>query len=325
MTTKNALIKAACATAALASWGAQPASAQAEWPQRPVHFIVAFAPAGPADVVGRIVAQALQDKWKQSVVVENRGGGGGNIGASVVARAEPDGYAVLVTTSAFPVNLTLYDKPGYALSDFHVAAIAATTPNVLARNASLKQTTLPDIIAAAKTENFSYASAGVGTTTQLAGELIFKILAKVDVRHVPFTGAAPAATALMSGQVQLAMLTQSSVSEFIKSGQIKAVAVTAAQRLPSMPDVPTVRETGVGDIVASTDIYFLMPAKTPPEIIGRFNADLNEILKSGQLDKAYAAAGVAPMTLDQAASDAYLAGETKKWGGVIKAAGVKAE
>jgi len=301
------------------------AFAQGAWPQRPVHFVVAFAPAGPADVVGRIVGQALQDAWKQSVVVENRGGGGGNIGASVVARAEADGYTVLVTTSAFPVNLTLYDNPGYALADFHAAAVAATTPNVLARAANLKQTTLPEIIEAAKTQNFSYASAGVGTTTQLAGELIFKILAKVDVRHVPFTGAAPAVTALMSGQVQLAMLTQSSVGELVRTGAIKAVAVAAEHRVPGMPDVPTVKETGVGDIVASTDIYFLMPARTPLAVVEKFNADLNAIIDSGGLDAAFASAGVSPVRLNQAGADAYLAGEAKKWGGVIKAAGVKAE
>ncbi len=304
---------------------AAPAARAQAWPDRPVHFVVAFAPAGPADVIGRIVGQALQDKWKQTVVIDNRGGGGGNIGASVVARAEPDGYNVLVTTSAFPVNLTLYEKPGYALADFHAAAIAATTPNILVRTPSLKQTTLPEIVAAARTENFSYSSAGVGTTTQLAGELIFRIEAKVDVRHVPFTGAAPAANALMAGQVQLAMLTLSSAGEFIKAGSIKPVAITTAKRVAAFPDVPTVNETGVGKVEAATDIYFLMPAKTPMAIIEKFNADVNDLIKSGALDKAFAAAGVSPVTLSQAEADAYTVGEAKKWGDVIRATGVKAE
>jgi tripartite-type tricarboxylate transporter receptor subunit TctC len=302
-----------------------PAGAQTAWPEKPVHFIVAFAPAGPADVIGRIVGQALQDKWKQTVVIDNRGGGGGNIGASVVARAEPDGYGVLVTTSAFPVNLTLYEKPGYALSDFKTAAYAATTPNILVRSTALKQTNLPDIIAAAKTENLSYSSAGVGTTTQLAGELIFRVIAKVDVRHVPFTGAAPAANALMGGQVPLAMLTLSSAGEFIKAGSMKGVAVTTTHRVPTLPDVPTVNETGIGKVEAATDIFFFMPAKTPQAIIEKFNADVNALIKSGALDKAFAAAGVSPVTLNQAEADAYVAGEAKKWGDVIRAAGVKAE
>lgn len=315
----------ASALSLLVACSAGVARAQSSWPDRPVHFIVAFAPAGPADVIGRIVGQALQEKWKQTIVIENRGGGGGNIGAALVARAEPDGYSVLVTTSAFPVNLTLYEKPGYALADFHAAAHAATTPNIVVGSPKLKQASLADVVAAARTENFSYSSAGVGTTTQLAGELIFRVISKVDVRHVPFTGAAPAANALMGGQVPLAMLTVSSAGEFIKSGAMRGLAVTTSKRVPSLPDVPTVEETGVGKVEAATDIYFFMPAKTPPAIIEKFNADVNALIASGSLDKAFAAAGVAPVNRSRAEADAYVAAEAKKWGDVIKAAGVKAE
>ncbi len=314
---RNAAVFAAC----LAAF---PAAAQS-WPQRNVRFVVAFAPAGPADVVARIVSPPLQEKWGQTIVVENRGGGGGNIGAQAVARAEPDGYTVLVTTSAFPVNLTLFANPGYALSDFKTAAYAATTPDILVRSPTLKYTTLQEIVAAAKTENLSFGSAGIGTTPQLAGELIFRILAKVDVTHVPFTGAAPAANAVMGGQLPLASLTVSSAGEFIKTGAMKGVAVMTSKRLPSLPDVPTVEETGIGKVEASTDIFFFMPAKTPAAVVGKFNADLNEIIKSGALDKAFAAAGVSPATPDQKTADAYVAEEARKWGEVIKAAGVKAE
>ena len=165
---RNAAVFAAC----LAAF---PAAAQS-WPQRNVRFVVAFAPAGPADVVARIVSPPLQEKWGQTIVVENRGGGGGNIGAQAVARAEPDGYTVLVTTSAFPVNLTLFANPGYALSDFKTAAYAATTPDILVRSPTLKYTTLQEIVAAAKTENLSFGSAGIGTTPQLAGEVLEKKL-----------------------------------------------------------------------------------------------------------------------------------------------------
>jgi tripartite-type tricarboxylate transporter receptor subunit TctC len=309
--------------AVLAALAASPA--RAAWPDRPVRFVVAFAPAGPADVIGRIVGQALQAKWDQTVVIENRGGGGGNIAASLVSRAEPDGYTVLVTTSAFPVNLSLYDKPGYALADFKTAAYPARTPNILVRSNTLKQTTLPEIIAAARTENLSYSSAGIGTTTQLAGELIFRVIAKVDVRHVPFTGAAPAANALMAGQVPLAMLTLSSAGPFIKANSMQGVAITSAKRAATLPDVPTVEETGVGKVEASTDIFFFMPAKTPAAIVEKFNADVNALLGSGALDKAFAAAGVEPVVLTQSQSDAYVAEEARKWGEVIRAAGVKPE
>ena len=310
---------------ALTPWLMVSVNAQQAWPQRNVRFVVAFAPAGPADVVARIVAQPLQDRWGQSVIVENRGGGGGNIGAQTVSRAEPDGYTILVTTSAFPVNLTLYDKPGYALSDFSAAAYVATTPNILVRSPNLKQTTLPDIVAAAKTENLSYSSAGVGTTTQLAGELMLRILGHADVRHVPFTGAAPAANAVMSGQVPLAMLTVSSAGPFIKSGLLKGVAITTAQRSADLPDVPTVEESGLGKVEAATDIFFFMPAKTPDAVVEKFNADMNALIKSGSLDKAFAAAGVTPVTPDRAAAGAYVASEVRKWGDVIRAAGVNPE
>ena len=248
-----------CVLAALAC--AAPAAAQEAWPQKNVRLVVAFAPAGPADIVARLLGQSLQDKWGKPVVVENRAGAGGNAGAAAVARAEPDGYSILVTTSAFVVNLSLYDKPGYALADFKAAVYAATTPNIVVSSPTLRASTLPEIIAAAKTANLSYASAGVGTTTQLAGELIFKILAGVDIRHVPFTGAAPAANALVAGQVPLAMLTVSSAGPFIKSGAMKAVAVTTARRVAELPDTPTVTETGVGNVEAATDIFFFMPSR----------------------------------------------------------------
>ena len=314
------------AVAALALCLAPRASlAQETWPQKNVKFLVAFAPGGPADVIARIVGQALQEKWGKTIIVENRAGAGGNLAAVFIARAEADGYSVLVTTSAFVVNTSLYDKPGYALADFSTAAYAATTPNILVRSPALKHATLTEILTASKTENLAYASAGIGTTTQLAGELIFKILAKVDVRHVPFTGAAPAASALIAGQVPLAMLTVSSAGPFIEAGSMKAVAVTTATRLKTLPDTPTVIETGVGNVEAATDIFFFMPAKTPAAIVTKFNTDLNGIVASGALDKAYAAAGVAPVSLDQTQAHAYVAREIDKWGDVIRKTGVKVE
>ncbi len=301
------------------------AQAQNAWPNRNVRFIVAFAPAGPADVIGRIVGTALQEKWGQTVVIENRGGGGGNIGASTVSRAAPDGYTVLVTTSAFAVNLTLYDKPGYALNDFHVVSVAATTPDILVRSPRFAPATLPDILTASKTTPLSYSSAGIGTTTQLAGELMLRILGKSDIKHVPFTGAAPAVAAVLGDQVQLAMLTIASTAEYLLAGTLKGVAVTTDKRLKAFPEIPTATEAGLGPVIAATDIFFLMPAKTPPEILAKFNADVNALISGGSLDKAFAAAGVSAVSLTQPEADAYVAGEAKKWGDVIQQAGVKVE
>ncbi len=315
----------AIAIAALALCSLGPARAQPAWPQRPVRLVVAFAPAGPADIVARLLASQLQEKWGQNVIVENRAGGGGNVGAQVVSRADPDGYTVLVSTSAFSVNLTLYDKPGYALSDFHTAAVATSSPNILVGSLDRQENTLRDYIESAKTQNLSYGSAGIGTTPHLTGELIFRIMNKVDVRHVPFTGAAPAVTATMGGQVPLAWVALPGAFEQVKSKTVKGIAIATARRIPELPDVPTVNESGIGDIEAVSVVAFYMPAKTPMDVVEKFNADVNAIIKSGVLDKGFAAAGAFPMQLNQREADAFVEGEAKKWGDVIKAAGVKAE
>jgi tripartite-type tricarboxylate transporter receptor subunit TctC len=301
------------------------AMAQAAWPQRNVRLVVAFAPAGPADIVARLLAQQLQQKWGQSVIVENRAGGGGNVGAQAVSHADPDGYTILVSTSAFSVNLSLYDKPGYALSDFHTAAVATSSPNILVASPTLKQNTLKEIIDAAKTENFTYGSAGIGTTPHLTGELIFRIMNKVNVPHVPFTGAAPAVTATMGGQVPLAWVALPGAFEQVKSKTVKGVAIATAKRIPELPDVPTVNESGLGNLEAVSVVAFYMPSKTPMDIVEKFNADVNAVIKSGVLDKGFAAAGAFPMLLDQKQADAFVADEAKKWGDVIKQAGVRAE
>ncbi len=301
------------------------ANAQTTWPQRNVRFVVAFAPAGPADIVARLLALQLQEKWGQSVIVENRAGGGGNVGAQAVSRADPDGYTILVSTSAFSVNLTLYDKPGYALSDFHTAAVATSSPNILVASPTLKQNTLKEIIDAAKMENFTYGSAGIGTTPHLTGELIFRIMNKVNVPHVPFTGAAPAVTATMGGQVPLAWVALPGAFEQVKSKTVKGVAIATARRIPELPDVPTVNENGIGDLEAVSVVAFYMPSKTPMDIVEKFNADVNAVIKSGVLDKGFAAAGAFPMQLNQKQADAFVAEEAKKWGDVIKQAGVRAE
>ena len=301
------------------------ANAQTTWPQRNVRFVVAFAPAGPADIVARLLALQLQEKWGQSVIVENRAGGGGNVGAQAVSRADPDGYTILVSTSAFSVNLTLYDKPGYALSDFHTAAVATSSPNILVASPNLKQNTLKEIVDAAKTENFTYGSAGIGTTPHLTGELIFRIMNKVNVPHVPFTGAAPAVTATMGGQVPLAWVALPGAFEQVKSKTVKGVAIATARRIPELPDVPTVNENRIGDLEAVSVVAFYMPSKTPMDIVEKFNADVNAVIKSGVLDKGFAAAGAFPMQLNQKQADAFVAEEAKKWGDVIKQAGVRAE
>ena len=319
----NAFKAALCASLVIPALA--PAQAQETWPTRNVRFLVAFAPGGIGDIIGRFVGQALSEKWGQPVVVENRGGGGGNIGALAAARAEPDGYTILVTTSAFTVNLSLYEKPGYKLSDFQTAGVVAVSPNIVIAAPNLKQNTLVEILQAAKTENFSFGSAGIGTTPHLTGEQIFRLIGKVDVRHVPFTGAGPAVAATMGGHVPVSVVALPAAFEQVKAGLVKGIAVTTAERLPDLPDVPTMKETGLGDLQASTMVAFFMPAKTPASIVAKFNADLNTMVKSGAIDVALKSAGATAVHFDQAQSQAYVEKEIATWAAVIKAAGLKAD
>ena len=184
-----------------------------------MRLLVAFAPGGPADIIARIVGQKLGERWKQSVVVENRGGAGGNIAAAAAAKADPDGYTILVTTSAFAVNQTLSKNPGYAAGDFRAAAVVATTPNLIIGAPTLKANNLKEAVEAAKTEKMTYGTAGAGTTPHLSAERIFKLEAKVDIPHAPFTGAGPAMQAVIGSHIPLASVAMSAAVANVKAGR----------------------------------------------------------------------------------------------------------
>ena len=237
-----------CAAAALSGFLAFAGSAQDNYPSQGVKFVVAFAAGGPTDAIARIFSQRLTEKWGHGVVVENRGGAGGNIAARQVAKAEPNGYTVLVTTSAFAVNPTLSANPGYAPeTDYKTVVVAGTTPNVIVANPGLKASNLKELVALAKAEKMTYGMPGAGTTPHLSAEKFFKVLAKVDVPAVPFTGAAPLLNALVGGHVGVACLALPPTIELIKTGQLKALAVISDKRIPSLPDVPTAQEQGFGE------------------------------------------------------------------------------
>ena len=320
---RRTAIATACAAAMAMSSVA--ACAQQPWPSQPVKLVVGFAPGGPADIIARIVGQKLNEQWKQPVVIENRAGGGGNISASAVAKADPDGATILVTTSALAVNLTLYDKPGYAVTDFRTAVVAATTPNLIVGAPSLKQSTLREVIAAAKTEDMTYGTAGVGTTPHLSAEKIFRLTAKVPIVHAPFKGAGPALTSVMGGHTALASVALPAAMELVKGGQVKPLAVTSRDRLPSLPDVPTARELGLSDDEDATWVAFFVPVQTPPAIVAKLNADLNTALSDAgvreQLDKI----GFRAIGGSIADSDAYVRAEVAKWGDVIRKLDLKPE
>ena len=302
------------------------ARAQESYPSQDVRFVVAFAPGGPADSIGRIIGQRLSEKWGRAVIIENRGGAGGNIAAQQVAKAEPTGYTVLVTTSAYAVNPSLSVNAGYSpKSDFRTAAIVATTPNIIVAAPGLKASTLREVIAAAKTEKFSYGTAGRGVTPHLSAERIFKLVAKVDIAHVPFTGGAPALNALLGGHITLVSVALPPALELVKSGQIKALAVTSAKRLPSLPNVPTASEEGFGDDEEGTWVALILPAGTPPSLLAKLNADVNAVLAEKDIRQRLDQLGFLPVGGTLAEAEAYVQSEIVRWGEVVRKIGLKVE
>lgn len=316
---------AALLLAGAGALAAPAAQAQTAYPDHGVRLIVSFAPGGPTDVGARIIGQALQEKWGKPVVIENRGGAGGNIGTVAVARAEPDGYTILVTTSAFSVNLSYNANPGYTGADLKPAALIATTPNIIVGAPDLKAASLKEAMELARSEKFAFASAGAGTTPHLSAERVFRLIGKLDVRHVPFTGAAPAMNAVAAGHVQFGVVAMTPAIELVRAGKLKAYAVTSAKRAGELPNVPTVKETGVGDIDDATWVAMFVPAKTPPQIIAKINADVNELLRQPAIAQQIGKAGLDPLGGSVPEIEAYVAAETKKWAEVIKAAGVREE
>lgn len=296
------------------------------WPQRPIKFVVSFAPGGPADIVGRLLGQALQDKLGQSVVVENRAGAGGNIAARFVAKEAADGYTLLVTTSSMAVNQTLYKEPGYdALRDFTPVGLVASSPNILVAHPSEPANDLKEYLRMNKGKSISYGSAGIGSTPHLTGDHILRALAGNDAVHIPFQGASPALAATMANQVPLASVALPPAVPLVKTGKVKALAVTSSKRIDALPHVPTVAEAGFADFEDYTWVGVFGPQKLPTEIVVKLNAAINDVLKSPSFKEKLDAAGFeAQPGTPQNFSD-YLKREVVKWGRIVKETGVTAQ
>jgi tripartite-type tricarboxylate transporter receptor subunit TctC len=296
------------------------------WPTRPVRFVVAFAPAGPADIIARLLGQQLGEALGQSIVIENRGGAGGSLGSGVVAKAEPDGYTVLANTSAYAVNPAMHRNQSFdSERDLVLVSLVASSPNLIVAAPKLPFRTLKDVMAAAKAGKLNYATAGAGTTPHLSAEYLFKVLGKVDVTHVPFQGAGPALNAVMSGQVELASVALAPAVELVKGGNVRGLAVTSAKRAASLPDVPTVAESGFPGFEDVTWVGILVPSKTPQAIVQRLNREINTILRLPAFQAKLAANGFDPMGGSLAEAQAFLHDDLAKWARVVKETGASTE
>jgi len=300
-----------------------PAHGQTAWPTKPIRLIVGFAAGGSTDVTARIIAQALSDRLGQPVVVENRGGAGGNIGADAVAKAEPDGYTLLMATSStFAANPNLYKTlPFDVQKDFAPIAVTAFIPNLLVVNPSVPANNVADFIAYLKAnpDKLNFASAGNGTSQHLSGEL-FNSLAGVRMTHVAYRGGAPAVSDLLGGQVQVIFAPLVEVIQQVRAEKLKALGITTAKRSPLLPEVPTILESLPGYEVALWN-GLLAPAKTPPDIIDKLNRATIEALRSPEVKAKLAEQGSEPVGNTPAEFKAFIDSELVKWRKLVEISG----
>ena len=309
-----------------AAFGALGGAAAADYPTRPVRWIVPYPPGGTTDVVARIIAQWLSEKMGQQFVIENKPGGGNNIGTELVVNAPPDGYTMLLVNPANGINATLYKNlPFNFIRDIAPVAGLVRAPNVMEVTNSLPVKTVAEFIAYCKANpgKINMASSGSGTSVHLSGEL-FKSMTGCDMLHVPFKGAGPALTDLIAGQVHVLFDNLPSSAGHIKGGRIRALAVTSAAREPSMPELPTVAETVPG-YEATAWFGIGMPKGTPRDVIDKVNAEVNRALADPKMRERLADLGGKPIPGTPEDFGKVIASETEKWAKVVISSGAKVE
>jgi tripartite-type tricarboxylate transporter receptor subunit TctC len=301
-------------------------AAAQDYPTKPIRLIIPFPPGGSNDIVGRMLAMQLSERLGKQIVIDNRGGAGGVIGTELAAKAPPDGYTLLLISTAFALNTSLYRLPYDPATAFTAVASLGTGPNVLVVNPKLPVHSVKELIALAKAKpgQLNYASAGVGSFQHLGGEL-FRIMAGIDVVHVPFKGGGPATTDVIAGSTQYSLGSLINLIPHIRAGTLRALGIGGAHRSPLMPDVPTIAEAGVPDYEAANWWGILAPAGTPFAIVRRLHAELTAIIKSDETRKRLDAEGAQALPLSSEAFGRLIAAETVKWARVIKEAGIKPE
>lgn len=321
---KRTFFAAAIAALSVALAPAGPVAAQ-DFPTRPVTLVIPFAAGGSTDLVGRLIAERMAAELGQPVVVENKGGAGGNLGAAQVAKANPDGYTILMgTVATHALNPALYKKMPYdPVTSFAPVSLLVVVPNVLVVNPDFPAKTTEELIALLKKDpgKYSYASSGNGTPLHLSGEL-FKSMADVDMQHIPYQGAGPALVDVLSGQVPIMFDNLPSSTSHIKSGKLRALGVTTAKRAPSFPDLPAIAEAVPGYETYTWNAVFA-PAGTPPEVVAKLNAAANKALADPKVqarlaDFSAVSVGSTPEELGE-----HVKKEIAKWAPIVKASGAQ--
>jgi tripartite-type tricarboxylate transporter receptor subunit TctC len=319
MPTRIIVRRVFAATAVMLVCAGSQAGAQT-YPSNKITLIVAFAPGGIADTLARLIGQGLSDRLRQAVVVENRGGAGGNIAAANVARAEPDGYTLLATTTALAINETLFTNKEFSANDFKTVAIAASSPEALVSSTSNSANNLTEFLKNVDGKTINFAVPGVGTGSHIEAEYFFKFLAKVPAQMIPFQGGAPAINATIGNQVNLMATTLGGgAAAQIEGGKLKGLGIAADKRASVTPNVPTYAEQGFPGLTAASWVGFFAPAKTDPQILATLNGAINAIVQTPEVQKKLTDMGFDPITGPPAQADAMFKAEVDKWGKMVKA------
>jgi len=319
------MLRTLCTALGMLAAGA--ALAQVPYPGRPITMVVGFAPGGGTDTASRIIAKKLTESLGQPVLVENKAGAGGNIATDLVVKAAPDGYTILLASvGAMAITPHLPPKPPYdPLRDLAPITMAVMFPNVLVLHPSVPANTLAEFVALAKAKpgTLNYGSSGIGNLGHLAGEL-FRSVAKIDIVHVPYKGGGPATTDLLGGQIAAVFATPASVVGHIKTGRLRALATTGAQRSPAMPEVPTIAESGYPGYEATNWYAYVAPVKTPKEIVVRLNQELVKVLAVPEVREQLLGHGLEPAPGTSEALAKYIEREYATWGRVVREARIDA-
>ena len=307
----------------LLSWAAGEARAAEPYPNRPIELVVPFVAGGTTDTVARLIAQRLTDSWSFPAIVNNRPGGGSTIGTSLVAKAQPDGHTLLVTTIAFAINASLQKQPYDAVNDFTAISELASIPLMLVVHPSLPVHNVKEFIAYSKAQpaGLDYASSGPGTSTHLAAEM-FNAMTGSKLVHVPFKGNAEVLNALLGGHVKSHFALTASTLQHVRSGAVRALAVTTENRLPDLPDVPTIAELGYPGYEISSWQGVFAPAGTPKETVGRLNQEIVAMLKTPEVEARIRREGAIPVGSSPEAFSVRFKNEVAKWARVVKSAGL---